>query len=105
IIVDSSEKAEVITSKEIQNLAVLGRSADELLKILPGVVFTDPDGQGQPAGFRVQFNQGIGNYNVNGTRNTQVENVSDGTNVIDPACPCGSSVTPNVCTVRDAETQ
>jgi carboxypeptidase family protein len=105
IITDSSEKAEVITSKEIQNLAVLGRSADELLKILPGVVYTDPDGQGQPAGFRVQFNQGIGNYNVNGTRNTQVENVSDGQNVIDPGCQCGSAVTPNVDMVQEVKVQ
>ena len=105
LIVDSSEKAEVITSKEIQNLAVLGRSADELLKILPGVVYTDPDGQGQPAGFRVQFNQGIGNYNVNGTRNTQVENVSDGQNVIDPGCQCGSAVTPNVDMVQEVKVQ
>jgi hypothetical protein len=103
--VDTSEKSHVITSRQIQNLAVLGRSADELLKILPGVVYSNPDDAGTPAGFVVQFNRGIGNYNVAGTRNTQVENVSDGQNVIDPGCQCGSAVTPNVDMVQEVKVQ
>lgn len=53
----------------------------------------------------MQFNQGIGNYNVNGTRNTQVESVSDGQNVIDPGCQCGSAVTPNVDMVQEVKVQ
>ncbi|MCL6507169.1 MAG: carboxypeptidase-like regulatory domain-containing protein, partial [Bryobacteraceae bacterium] len=103
--VDTGEKAQVITSTQIQNLAVLGRSADELLKILPGVVYTNPDDPGTPAGFTVQFNRGIGNYNVAGTRNTQVANVSDGANVIDPGCNCGSAVTPNMDMLQEVKVQ
>ncbi len=103
--VDSGEKAQVITSRQIENLAVLGRSADELLKILPGVVYTNPDDAGGPAGFTVQFNRGIGNYNVAGTRNTQVANVSDGANVIDPGCNCGSAVTPNMDMLQEVKVQ
>jgi hypothetical protein len=100
--VDTGEKAQVITSKQIDNLSVLGRSADELLKILPGVVYNDPD---TPAGFTVQFNRGIGNYNVAGTRNTQIANISDGANVIDPGCNCGSAVTPNVDMLQEVKVQ
>jgi hypothetical protein len=103
--VSTGEKSQVITAKQIQNLAVLGRSADELLKILPGVVYTNPDDPGGPAGFTVQFNRGIGNYNVAGTRNTQVANMSDGANVIDPGCNCGSAVTPNMDMVQEVQVQ
>ena len=103
--VDTGEKAQVITDRQIQNLAVLGRSADELLKILPGVVYTNPDDAGAPAGFTVQFNRGIGNYNVAGTRNTQVANISDGANVIDPGCNCGSAVTPNMDMLQEVKVQ
>ncbi len=103
--VDTGEKYELITSKEIDNLSVLGRSADELLKILPGVVYTNPDDPGTPAGFVVQFNRGIGDYNVAGTRNTQVANISDGANVIDPGCNCGSAVTPNMDMVQEVKVQ
>lgn len=100
--VDTGEKAQLISQKEIQNLSVLGRSADELLKILPGVVYNDDD---TPAGLTVQFNRGIGNYNVAGTRNTQISNVSDGANVIDPGCNCGSAVTPNMDMIAEVKVQ
>ena len=103
--VDTGEKAQVISSRQIDNLSVLGRSADELLKILPGVVYTNPDDPGSPAGFTVQFNRGIGNYNVAGTRNTQIANISDGANVIDPGCNCGSAVTPNMDMLQEVKVQ
>jgi hypothetical protein len=102
---ETGEKSHAITSREIDNLAVLGRSASELLKILPGVVYTNPDDAGGPAGFVVQFNRGIGDYNVAGTRNTQVASISDGANVIDPGCNCGSAVTPNVDMVQEVKVQ
>lgn len=99
--VDSGEKAAIITSKQIQNLAVVGRSAVELLKILPGVVY---NGEGFP-GEVVQFNQGIGNYNVAGLRNEAVAIVSDGADVIDPGCDCGAAVTPNMDMVQEVKVQ
>jgi hypothetical protein len=102
---DTGEKAHVITSKELQNLAVLGRDASELLRILPGVVYSNPDDAGGAAGLTVQFNRGVGNYNVGGTRNTQVANNSDGQNVIDPGCNCGSAVTPNVDLLQEVKVQ
>ncbi len=100
---ETGEKSSLITSKQIENLAVLGRSAEELLKILPGVV--DMNQANEPAGFIVQFNPGRGEYHVAGTRNTQVAKISDGANVIDPGCNCGSAVTPNMDMVQEVQLQ
>jgi hypothetical protein len=99
---DSGEKAAVITSREIQNLSIVGRSAVELMKILPGVVFT---GEGFP-GETVQFNQGLGQYHVAGGRGDGgVAMLSDGADVIDPGCDCGAAVTPNVDMVSEVKVQ
>lgn len=99
---DSGEKSAVITSAQIQNLAIVGRSAVELMKILPGVVYT---GEGFP-GEVIQFNQGVGQYNVAGTRaEGGLAIVSDGANVIDPGCDCGAAVTPNVDMVQEVKVQ
>ncbi len=99
---DSGEKAAVITSKEIQNLSIVGRSAVELMKILPGVVYT---GTGFP-GETVQFNQGLGQYHVAGGRGDGgVALLSDGADVIDPGCDCGAAVTPNVDLVSEVKVQ
>jgi hypothetical protein len=103
--VDTSEKSHTITAAQIQNLSVLGRSADELLKLLPGAVYTNPDDPSTPAGFVVQFNRGIGDYNIAGTRSTQVANLSDGANIIDPGCNCGSAQTPNMDMVAEVKVQ
>jgi tetratricopeptide (TPR) repeat protein len=97
---DSSEKASVVTSRQIQDLAIVGRSAVELLKILPGVVNQWGD-TGEIAGFL----GGIGSYNVAGTRNDALDIVSDGANVIAPECNCGSAVTPNVDLVQEFTVQ
>lgn len=100
--VDTGEKSAIITAKQIQNLSVVGRSAVELLKILPGVVYT---GEGFP-GEVVQFNQGIGQYNVGGGRNEgMIAIVSDGADVIDPGCDCGAAVTPNMDMVQEVKVQ
>lgn len=100
--VDTGEKAHVITTKQVENLAVLGRDASELLKILPGVVYANPD---EPAGLVVKHDVGIGSYNVNGTRNTQVANTSDGANVVGPSCKCGAFATANVDMTQEVKVQ
>ncbi len=102
--VDSGEKAAVITDKQIQNLSIVGRSGVELLKILPGTVFGG--GRYSPTGGEVvAFNEGVGNYNVAGTRNDALDIVSDGANTIDPGCNCGSAVTPNVDMIQEMKVQ
>ena len=107
--VDSGEKSEVITSKEIQNLSIVGRNAVELLKILPGVVNSGGQTGGVP--FNGQFTMfttiggAVGSYNIAGTRSETMDINSDGANVIDPGCNCGSAVTPNVDMVQEVKVE
>jgi len=96
---DTGEKSSLIEAKQIQNLAIVGRSAVELLNILPGVVNTGYTGE------TTAFNQGVGSFNVNGTRSDQLAIVNDGANTIDPGCNCGSAVTPNVDMVAEMKVQ
>ena len=90
---ETGERSETITSQQIENLSIIGRSSLELLRILPGVVApeaTDLDVVG--------FNQGGNanqNYTVNGIRG-QNNNVSiDGSRVIDVGSNNGTIITPN----------
>lgn len=101
--VDSGEKAPVITSREIQNLSIIGRNAVDLLKILPGVV-ADRNYTGEAVQFTTS-GAGIGNFYVAGTRNDALDIVSDGANVIDPGCNCGSAVNPNVDMIQEMKVQ
>ena len=107
--VDSGEKSEVITSSEVQNLSIVGRNAVELLKILPGVVNSGGQTGGIP--FNGQFTMfttiggAVGSYNIAGTRSETMDINSDGANVIDPGCNCGSAVTPNVDMVQEVKVQ
>ena len=75
---DSGEKSALITAKQIQNLSIIGRDATELLKILPGVVYTGEGTQGEVQMFSAG---GIGNSSVAGTRTDALDIVSDGATV------------------------
>ena len=99
--VDSGEKAEVIVSKEIQDLSIVGRNAVELLRLVPGVVNNE-----RYSHEVTQFMEGDGPYFVQGTRNDALNFVSDGTDTIITACnSCGSMVTPNVEMVQEFKVQ
>ncbi|UCF35944.1 MAG: carboxypeptidase regulatory-like domain-containing protein, partial [Acidobacteriota bacterium] len=98
---DNGEKAAIITKNEMQNLAIVGRSAVDLMKILPSVVYT---GTGFP-GEMVTFGGGLGHYHVAGGRADGVAILSDGADVIDPGCDCGAAVTPNVDLVSEVKVQ
>jgi len=101
IIVDSGEKADIITGRQIQDLAIVGRSAVELLKIVPGAVYAKKDTPGEV----VRFNRGPGDYAVSGNRTTAMAVVSDGADISDPGCNCGTAVTPNVDLVAEVKLQ
>jgi hypothetical protein len=107
--VDTGEKSQVISSNEVQNLSIVGRNAVELLKILPGVVNSGGQTGGLP--FNGQFTMfttvggAVGSYNIAGTRSETMDINSDGANVIDPGCNCGSSVTPNVDMIQEVKVQ
>ena len=74
--VDSGEKAVIITTQQLQNVAVVSRSAAEFIKIIPGMTPTGgvdnrPGWNGENMGINGNGDGGkqsaIGNYSANGT--------------------------------------
>jgi hypothetical protein len=103
--VSSGEKSATITSEQIQNIAIVGRSAAELLKVLPGMAPTNGGSSGAP-GFNGEVmgingngeggkQSALGNYSSNGTGNNALDIVIDGAHASDPGCNCATSVNPN----------
>lgn len=101
---DSGEKSAVISAKEIQNTPIVGRSAAELIKILPGMTAVTgldnrPGFTGEAIGINGNGDGGkqsaLGNFAANGTRTESMDIVSDGAHVSDPGCNCATPVNPN----------
>jgi len=109
--VDSGEKSAVITAKQIQNISVLGRSAAELIKVLPGMSFTGnglenkPGFSGEAIGINGNGDGGrqspIGYYSANGQRGNALDIVADGAHVSDPGCNCAIPINPNVDMIQE----
>jgi hypothetical protein len=100
----SGEQSYTITSKQIQNLNIEGRSAIELLDLIPGASntgnFTGTYNR-QQAG----FGQNASTYTVNGNRFDQVQIVSDGAPVTDLNTAGSAAVTPNVDMISEAKVE
>ncbi len=101
---DSGEKSAVISAKEIENTTILGRSAAELIKILPGMVAVTgldnrPGFSGEAIGINGNGDGGkqsaLGNFSANGTRTESMDIVADGAHVSDPGCNCATPINPN----------
>ena len=92
----------VLTAKQIDNLSVIGRSALELLRILPGVV-TDFN-QGESVSFGGGGNA-TGNYTVNGIRSTNNTVSLDGSSLIDIGSNAGVIVSLNNDMVQEVKVQ
>lgn len=102
---ETGERSNTITAKQIDNLSIIGRSALELLRILPGVTAPNSDEAGQQS---VSFNGGSNannQYHVNGLRG-EYNNVSiDGARVIDIGSNNGTIITANVDMVQEVKVQ
>lgn len=96
--VDSGEKSQVITAKQMQNVAIVGSNAAEFIKILPGMAITaGAQNQASFLGEVSGTNVGpIGSFSANGQRTGALDITSDGAHVIDPGCNCGQAVNANV---------
>jgi hypothetical protein len=107
---NSGEKSATLTSDQILNFSTVGRSAAELLKILPGMTpvtvgtqnrpgFTGEvigiNGNGEYQGGGNNNQSAIGNYSGNGTRTEALDITVDGAPGADPGCNCATSVNPN----------
>jgi len=87
----SGEMGEVITGRQVQELALNGRNVLDLLKVIPGVVNTG-------ASYQVAGPGGFGNISVNGTRANQHNLTIDGSTNVDT----GSNGTQHVMMNMDA---
>jgi hypothetical protein len=102
---DSGEKSARLTSEQIQNVPMVGRSTAELLKLLPGMTpissgtSNSPGFNGEIIGINGNGDGGkqsaIGNFSGNGTRADALDIVIDGAHASDPGCNCATSVNPN----------
>jgi len=96
----TGSRAEVLSYKDIQNVALEGRDVTEMLKVLPGVVET-PNGLNNGASFNALTvtaqTSSVGNgLNVSGAEYRGPQQLlSDGVNVIDPGDMGGSIGTIN----------
>jgi hypothetical protein len=102
---ESGEKSARLTSEQIQNVPMVGRSTAELLKLLPGMTPRSggtnnaPSFSGEIIGINGNGEGGqqsaVGNFSGNGTRVDNLDIVVDGAHASDPGCNCATSVNPN----------
>ncbi|HKW96301.1 MAG TPA: carboxypeptidase-like regulatory domain-containing protein [Bryobacteraceae bacterium] len=95
--VDSGEKSEVIGTKQLQNVAVVGRNAAEFIKIMPGFAMTAGVQNGSSFSGQIEGtgNGPVGSFSANGQRTAALDITSDGAHIIDPGCNCGQAVNLN----------
>jgi hypothetical protein len=84
---NSGERSDVITSKQLNDVALNGRNVLDYLKLVPGVSGM-VDGHASGTG-------GIDSFNINGTRSNQHEFTIDGASNVDTGNNGGTHVTIN----------
>ena len=108
--VDSGEKSANLDAATLENIAIVGQSAGEYLKILPGM--NAINGTTNRPGFSGEFigingsgaaggQSAVGQFTANGTPTASTEITSDGAHVSDPGCNCGTPVNPNPTMVQE----
>ena len=102
---DTGELSYTLTAKQVQNLDIMGRSAIELLGLVPGAAnsgnFNSDTYQGQTAGFE----QNSSAYSVNGNRFDLTQIVSDGAPVTDVNTAGAAAVTPNIDIIQEVKVE
>jgi hypothetical protein len=109
--VTSGEKTATLTGDEIRDLLVVGTSAAEVLRVLPGMTpiardnqsnhpsFTGEvygiNGNGEYQGGGRNNQSAVGNFIANGARKDSLDLTIDGASGMDPGCNCATSVNPN----------
>ena len=93
---DSGQRSETLTNEQIQAFSTIGRNAEELLPLLPGVVANASSAYG--AAFNpnvVSASTGIEGFNINGNRSDSNTFKLDGGNMNDLTGNNGSNIYPN----------
>lgn len=103
--VDSGEKANILTTKQLENYVQVGSNAAEYVKIMPGFgvqngVSNKSSYTGQTIGINANGDSGSqsplnNNFSYNGLPGNTLDIVADGAHVSDPGCNCDTPVNPN----------
>jgi hypothetical protein len=103
--VDSGEKSDLITAKELQNFVSVGSNAAEFIKIMPGFGIQNGSANksnysGETIGINANGDAGsqspLNNaFSYNGLPSNSLDITADGAHVSDPGCNCDTPVNPN----------
>ena len=103
--VDSGEKSDRLTTKELENFIQVGTNAAEFLKIMPGFGISNGTQNtasytGQTIGINGNGDGGNqsplnGAFSYNGLPGNSLDITADGAHVSDPGCNCATPVNPN----------
>ena len=110
--VDSGEKSATLSTKQLQDFSVVGRSAAEFIKILPGfgIANTGTENRSSYTGETIGINGNgdagsqsalNGAYSVNGLPSGTLDITADGAHVSDPGCNCATPVNPNTDMIQE----
>lgn len=110
--VDSGEKSATLQVKQLQDFSVVGRSAAEFIKIMPGFAIsgTGTENRSNFTGETIGINgNGDGGsqsafnnaYSVNGMPTNSLDITADGAHVSDPGCNCATPVNPNTDMIQE----
>src|SRR5213083_1504655 len=90
---ESGEQSEVITGRQLREIAVNGRNYLDLMKLIPGTVSTVNGQVAGPGGFS--------GFNINGTRNNQHNLTIDGSTNVDTGSNGTQHVALNIDTIAE----
>lgn len=92
---DTPERSDVITAKDLDTLAIVGRDATELIRVLPGFALVSPGLNNQAPNDAVVgvSNASTGSYSSNGTGTTGIATILDGVSLTDIANNAGTTQT------------
>lgn len=92
---DSGERSDVITSKQLSEVAMNGRNVLDYLRLIPGV-----SGVGA---FAASGTGGLSSYSINGTRENSHEFTLDGSSNVDTGDNGGTQVTMNIDAISEVK--
>lgn len=103
--VDSGEKSQTLTTKELDSYVQVGSNAAEFIKIMPGFAINNSTSNkanytGEVIGINANGDAGsqspLNNaYTYNGLPGNSLDITADGAHVSDPGCNCDTPVNPN----------
>jgi hypothetical protein len=94
---DTPERSDVITAKDLETLAIQGRDATELIQMLPGFALVSPGLNNQAPNDAVVgvSSAATGSYSSNGTGTTGIATIVDGVSLTDIESNSGTTQTVN----------